>query len=234
MTRTTDQEGKTSIAINLNPEKYQIKITYNGNTQYSKTETTKTITVLSTITGNNITKIYKNNTQYTAKFTNGQGKPLKNTMVEFNIYGIFYKRTTDENGTAKININLNPDTYIITAKNPINNQTYSNTIKVLSSITGKNITKYYKNNTQYYATFLNKDGKPLKNTTVEFNIYGVFYKRITDENGTAKLNINLRPGEYIITAINPVNNQMHSNKIKVLPKLIGNYQIGRASCRERV
>ena len=31
------------------------------------------------------------------------------------------------------------------------------------------------------------------------NINGVFYNRTTDENGIARLNINLQAGEYIIT-----------------------------------
>jgi len=55
------------------------------------------------------------------------------------------------------------------------------------------------------------------NIEVEFNINGVFYKRFTDEYGKASLNINLGPGEYIITAKNPVSGEMHSNTVTVLP-----------------
>ena len=54
--------------------------------------------------------------------------------------------------------------------------------------------KYYKNESQFYATFLNGQGKPIANNTeVHFNVNGVFYTSYTNENGTAKLNINLYP-----------------------------------------
>ena len=68
------------------------------------------------------------------------------------------------------------------------------------TVSGENITKIFRNGTQYYATFVDSEGKTLTNNTeVEFNINGVLYKRYTNENGTAQLNINLYPGKYIIT-----------------------------------
>ena len=49
------------------------------------------------------------------------------------------------------------------------------------------------------------------------NINGVFYNRTTNENGTARLNINLPPGEYILTAIDPLTGLQMSYNITVLP-----------------
>ena len=57
------------------------------------------------------------------------------------------------------------------------------------------------------AKFLDSDGNALANTTVKFNINGVFYTRVTDENGMASLNIRLDPKLYIITAYNPVTGE---------------------------
>ena len=72
--------------------------------------------------------------------------------------------------------------------------------------------KYYKNESQFYATFLNGQGKPIANNTeVHFNVNGVFYTSYTNENGTAKLNINLYPGNYIITSMHPDGFQMGVN-----------------------
>lgn len=211
--RTTDNNGVASLAINLLPGNYIITASYEGN------KVNNNISILSTISGDNIKKIYKNDTQYYAAFFDCAGNPLANCDVSFNIYGQFYTRETDDKGIAKLNINLHPDKYIITAINPVNGEMLSNVVEVLGSINGDSIVKYYKNGTQYYATFLNSDGSTLNNTNVTFNIYGQFYTRETNDEGVARLNINLHPGEYIITAINPINGQMYSNYISVLSTL---------------
>ena len=54
-------------------------------------------------------------TKFTARVYDGQGKAFPNQNVIFNINGIFYNRTTDANGDAKLNINLLPGEYIITS-----------------------------------------------------------------------------------------------------------------------
>ena len=218
-TRTTNENGTASIAINLAPGSYDITSFFKGTDVYEASSTTNLVKVLSTISGDDVEKYYRNDTQYYATFVDGQGNLLNNTTVIFNINGVFYERKTNENGTAKLNINLQPGDYIITATNPINGDMYSNDITVLNTIYASDIVKYYRNDTQYYATFLNSTGNPLINASVSFNINGVFYTRTTNENGTAKLNINLIPNTYIITAINPINNELYSNNIEVLPTI---------------
>ena len=94
--------------------------------------------------------MHKNDTQYYATFYNKKGETLKNTQIMFNINGVLYYRNTNENGIAKLNINLNPGKYIITASNPETTQQYSNTITVLSKIQDNHdLTKYYRNESQY-------------------------------------------------------------------------------------
>ena len=56
----------------------------------------------------------------------------------------------------------------------------------------------YRDGTQFKANLVDGQGKPYANQEMTFNINGVFYNRLTDNNGQAKLNINLIPGEYII------------------------------------
>ena len=220
-TRTTDDNGVASIKINLMSGSYNITSYFDGTSNYESSTTTNVVKVLSTISGNDIEKYFRNDTQYYATFVNGQGALLKNATVSFNINGVFYERKTNENGTAKLNINLPSGEYILTATNSVTGEMYSNTITVLTSIYGFDIEKYYKNDTQYYATFVNATGGPLANENVTFNINGVFYTRLTDENGTAKMNINLNPGNYTITATNPINGEFHSNNVEVLPTIFG-------------
>lgn len=218
-TRTTDNDGMAAITINLDSGNYNIASYYAGTGSYEASSNVNIVKVLSTIYGEDLEKFYKNATQYHATFLNGQGALLNNTTVVFNINGVFYERRTDENGTAQLNINLDSGEYILTAINTENGETQSNNITVLPTIYGDDITKYYKNDTQYYATFVNETGSPLINTDITFNINGVFYTRTTDKDGIAGLNINLDPNNYTITAINPINGETRANNIEILPTI---------------
>ncbi|WP_409199351.1 beta strand repeat-containing protein [Methanobrevibacter sp. DSM 116169] len=218
--RTTDSEGKVRLTINLDPKVYNVTTYYDGNEIYSNASVNTFIDVESTLTGEDITKLYRNDTQYYVNLTDKNGTALKNVNVTFNINGAIYYRETNENGTARLNINLDPGQYIITAT--YDDLSISNNIKVISLINGSDITKMFQNGTQYYATLVNTNGTPLANRNVTMNINGVMYTRQTNENGTVRLNINLDQGEYIITVNHPDYNLGYSNKITVLPILIGN------------
>ena len=204
--------GKASIGINLNPGNYTITTFYH----YTDGLATKTnnIEVLSTILANDVVKFFRNGTQYCAKFLDGCGSPLVNASVIFNINGVLYKKQTDYEGVARLNINLFPGKYILTAMHP-DGLMYGYNITVLSTIHGDDIVKFFRNGTQYCAKFLDGCGSPLVNASVIFNINGVFYKKQTDDNGMARLNIDLFPGEYILTAIH-LNGEEKANIIKVL------------------
>ena len=210
--RTTDGNGTFKMNINLDPNVYNFTVAYNGSDIYNSAFKNAKVTVLSVIESYDLVKYYKNESQYYATFLDKQGTPVaNNTTVTFNINGVFYTRYTNENGTAKLNINLIPANYIITSIHP-NGEKKGRNITVLSTILSKDLVKYYKNESQYYATFLDKQGTPVaNNTTVTFNINGVFYTRYTNENGTAKLNINLIPANYIITSIHPDGLQRGNN-----------------------
>lgn len=80
--------------------------------------------------------------------------------------------------------------------------------------------KYYKNATQYHATFLNVGGGYLSNTDVVIRVSNVNYHRITDNYGRITVNINLNPGVYSIVAFHP-NGEQQSNVITVLSTIIG-------------
>ena len=209
--------GKASIGINLNPGNYTITTFYH----YTDGLATKTnnIEVLSTILANDVVKFFRNGTQYCAKFLDGCGSPLVNASVVFNINGVFYKKQTDDNGMAKLNINLRPGAYILTAMHP-DALMYGSNITVLSTILANDVVKFFRNGTQYCAKFLDGCGSPLVNASVVFNINGVLYKKQTDYEGVARLNINLFPGKYILTAMHP-DGLMYGYNITVLSTIHG-------------
>ena len=210
-------KGKASIGINLNPGNYTITTFYH----YTDGLATKTnnIEVLSTIQANDVVKFFRNGTQYCAKFLDGCGSPLVNASVIFNINGVFYKKQTDDNGMAKLNINLRPGVYILTAMHP-DALMYGSNITVLSTILANDVVKFFRNGTQYCAKFLDGCGSPLVNASVTFNINGVLYKKQTDYEGVARLNINLFPGKYILTAMHP-DGLMYGYNITVLSTIHG-------------
>ena len=101
-TRTTDNKGQASMAIGLNAGEYPVVVTYNG------TSVDATVTVLPTVNGTDIIKVFRNATQYWATFRDSQGNYLpEGTTVTFNIHGVMYERkVSGDKGLARLNINL--------------------------------------------------------------------------------------------------------------------------------
>ena len=210
--KTTDDEGKASIGLNL------ISGVYKVTSVYGDDEVNSTVTVKPTVVADNVVKMYRNGTQYYATFTDSNGNLLKNTKVNFNINGVFYERVTNESGVARMNINLNPNKYILTATNPVTGEMCSSNITVLPTIVeNHDLTKYYKNDSCYTLKILDDQGNPAAGVTVKLNINGVFYERVTNESGYINFKINLIPGTYTVTA--EYKGLKASNTVKVLPVL---------------
>ena len=193
-TRTSDENGTAKMAINLNPGNYTIKTTFNGTTVEN------TITVLPTLISENLVKYYRNASQFYISLIDGEGNPVSGVNITMNINGIFYDRLTNENGTAKLNINLEPGEYILTAIDPLTGLMMSYNITVLPVLNATNLEMKYMDGSTFNVTVLDGWGNPLANAKVTFNVNGVFYTRTTDSSGIAKLNIRLMAGEYIITS----------------------------------
>ena len=199
--RITDENGTASIAIRLLPGEYKASALFNGTKDHDKATANATVTVKSTIFGNDITLYFRNGTQYMAKFLDSDGKALANTDVKFNINGVFYTRVTDENGIARLNIRLDPASYIITAYNPVTGEQKANEVTVLPRIIAKDLSMKYLDGSTFNAALVDGQGKAISGVNITFNINGVFYHRTTDADGVTKLNIRLMPGEYIITSM---------------------------------
>ena len=215
-TKTTDNNGETSMGINLNSGVYDVTTEYNGTKVHS------TVTIKDTVIAIDVTKIFRNGTQYQGTFVDSKGNLVKNTEIQININGVFYKRTTDANGMAQMNINLPPGIYILTATNPSTGEQHTTTVTVLPNIVENyDLTKYYKNASQYSLRLLDDKGNPVgAGVSIQLNINGIFYTRTSDANGYVKMNINLPPGTYIITA--EYKELRVSNTIKVLTVLEAN------------
>ena len=210
--------GKASIGINLNPGNYTITTFYH----YTDGLATKTnnIEVLSTILANDVVKFFRNGTQYCAKFLDGCGSPLVNASVTFNINGVFYKKQTDDNGMARLNINLFPGEYILTAIH-LNGEEKANIIKVLTTISAEDISLIENKS----GVFVLKTHDGARNVSITIN--GVEYIVQTDDGAVATLNVSLSKGNHAVLSKNLNSGEEIFNTIYVMedPAFIKYYSI---------
>ena len=210
--------GKAFIGINLNPENYTITTFYH----YTDGLATKTnnIEVLSTIQANDVVKFFRNGTQYCAKFLDGCGSPLVNASVIFNINGVFYKKQTDDNGMARLNIDLFPGEYILTAIH-LNGEEKANIIKVLTTISAEDISLIENKS----GVFVLKTHDGARNVSI--TIDGVEYIVQTDDGGVATLNVSLSKGNHAVLSKNLNSGEEIFNTIYVMedPAFIKYYSI---------
>ena len=248
ITVTTPKDGTGSVVVTINGTDYKGSVTngtakviipgldegtykvvtfYTGDAKYDSMIVNGTITVnkntKTTLTMDDVVKYFKSAQNLTAKLVDAFGNPIANATVYFTVNGKVYAKTTDENGTASMGIGLVPNEYKVNAvfngTKDHDKATANATVTIKNTVFGNDTTLYFCNGTKYVAKFLDSNGKALANTTVKFNINGVFYTRVTDENGTASLGIRLNPKSYVITAYNPATGEERANNITVLPRL---------------
>lgn len=209
-TRHTDSNGICSININLGASSsaYPVQVTFNGNSQYSAKSTTQNIFVYQkNVVLTPITHHVQQYAPFCIKLTDDNGVPIANKDVTLNINGVSYIRTSNATGVAKLNINLNPNTYQLTysfsSQNGylasaqkslnliVNNVVYTNT-KLISQST------FVQKTNNYNVKLTTASGTALSNKQVKITVNGVTYYKTTNANGIASLKINLDRGTYAI------------------------------------
>ena len=202
---------------------YNITTTYSGDAKYVSMTKKGNITVIPNMDVNlyvdDVVMIYHDGTRLVAKLTDYQGRPIVNDIIYFTINGKTYAKTTDDNGTASMGLNLDSKVYTATVSYN-ESEVYSKisknvTVTINPTVISEDLVKMYQNDTKFYVKFTDSTGKVLANATVKFNIHGVFYTKKTDKDGVADLGIMLRPGEYILTAYNPVTGEEKGFNITV-------------------
>ena len=121
-TKTTDKNGVASLGIALRPGNYTITTMYDGLDIGNK------VTVLPTLVTKDLSMKYRDGSNFTALTLDGQGKPLANQNVSFNVNGVFYHKVTNKDGIASLGIRLMSGEYIITSY--WNDFQTGNTIKI--------------------------------------------------------------------------------------------------------
>ena len=121
-TKTTDKNGVASLGIALRPGNYTITTMYDG------LDIGNRVSVLPTLVTKDLNMKHLDGSNFTALTLDGQGKPLANQNVSFNVNGVFYHKVTNKDGIASLGIRLMSGEYIITSY--WNDFQTGNTIKI--------------------------------------------------------------------------------------------------------
>ena len=154
--------------------------------------------------------------------------PITNEKIGIQINGKQYIKITNDEGIARININLPVGSYIAQIYYPGNNiynktTAYADiTIITDTYMEGINITKNYGDPTPYQCAVYRADNQQRIKSKVNLTINGRTYTREADNDGLYRLNINLKPGNYTIKAeypgINIYNPSNTTNTITITEK----------------
>lgn len=210
-TRVTDENGVARLKINLGVGSYPITVTYRGDGSYLPSNASNNINVYYEGQKTNLIPGETHITQgagdyFVVTLVDGNNNTISSEKVIISVNGKDYTRTTNENGSAKLKINLKEGNYNISyvysgneVYNPASGSSLINVI-VNSTHFVTNITKIAVGNGEYFlVTLEDYYGNVLTGENVVFNINGKDYTRTTDENGIAKIKINLKSGDYVFT-----------------------------------
>lgn len=161
------------------------------------------------IQAKNVTRRYGSteNSTFTAKLWHDAiNYPIPDQTLYVTIDGVTYVNVTDDSGAVNIDIsNLTIGThsvYVSYNGTDYGASNWTGYINVIGeegyTVTVSDVNMTYKDGSKVVLK-LTKDGVACANETVTITVCGKTYTRITDENGTATLNINLYPRTYTVT-----------------------------------
>ncbi|MBQ2636143.1 MAG: hypothetical protein IJG09_05525, partial [Methanobrevibacter sp.] len=203
---TTDNNGQTTLPINLLPGTYTAKINYTGNDIYTPSATNATVTINKITTNmqtNSIAFIYDEPENLTITLKDYKNNLLANRNIQITLNGENHTITTNNNGEATLPINLLPGIY--TAKITFNeNEIYlpSSTNaditinKITTNIQTNNITFRYDEPENLTITLKDYKNNILTNKNIQIIIDNKNYNLTTDNNGQLTLAIDLLPGNH--------------------------------------
>lgn len=213
--RKTDNDGIARLNINLGVGVYDALISF-VDTGYAYTSSYATVYVNPVIESYDLNMRQGDGSKYIAVLSGIKQNKIPNAKLCFNINGMNYERTTDENGLASLNINLNKGDYEITTtsyetvkKNQIH---IDEEPPKTTRMEGTDINKTYGEDTPYQCAVYSNDERVAG--TVNITVNGVTYKKTPDSEGLYKLNINLQPGSYILRAEFQGNNKYASSSVE--------------------
>lgn len=207
-----------SITVDESKSFYNISVIYKGNNKYADSSNSAILRISSipletVIISKDLTKYYKNGSQFDVVLKDVLGNVLVGKIVKITINGVTYNKITNDKGEARLSINLFPGVYNITVlfEDDDNYVKSLNTNKIV--VLSKIITKFVDNN-KFIVKLVNDDGTPKTNASLAIIANGVQYNRITNGSGEARLNVRLNPNNYIFAVTD--GQEVVSSSVNVL------------------
>lgn len=177
------------------------------------------------LTANDAVFYYKN-FQYNVTLTNAKLVPISDVSMIMLIGNKQYLVDVDSNGVALIDLDLDCGVYdvnvIFSGNDRYGPITAHSKITVNPSIINvTNSTRAYNSDYDLKATFLTKEGQPLANETVTFNVNNIIYNITTDSEGVAILS-NLNVGSYDVVISNPQTSDEIVDKLVITKRITEN------------
>lgn len=192
-----------TATLNYNPNSNVGAVYAQLNNQTLKIDVEPKIDTKITVT--EFSKYINANKQLKFKLLDEDSHALENKTVNITIAGVEYEKTTDENGSIVLDIDLKAGDYNAIVKyagddlyRSLNKNIKIHVLKNKTSIVASNLVKYYKNGTSLSVKLLDNNKKALKNKTVKIKIAGKTYSKTTNSKGIATFAINQKVGTYSV------------------------------------
>lgn len=241
---TTDVNGYAYIKADILPGEYQAIINYTGNEWYNKTSSgislskdyTSTIDTNITIKAEDLIQYYGADKYFNISFHDPNSARPEDKEITINLIGnntySTYTLYTDNDGIARLKIQLDPGKYIITYKydniyygihvNGTNNITV---LKTPTYIIAENISTRLNDGQLYEFTLKDINGKTLENQKLEITLksnYGTMkYNLTTDNYGIARLKTDFKGGKYNVTSRFIGNDNYYNTTNSSVIKILG-------------
>ena len=199
--RKTNEDGIAKLNINLPVGIYDCHVVFDD-PEYHFTRTFLHVSVCPVVKTSDLNMVAGDGSRFIAVTEDVNGYRIGGVKITFNINGVNYERTTDNNGLATLPINLQAGDYKILTKCrdiALENMIHIDKApKKPTRMEGTNINMTFKDGTKYQCAVYDDAGRVAGNVKITVN--GVEYSRTPDIEGLYKLAINLNPGTYNVKA----------------------------------
>ena len=159
------------------------------------------------LSADNLVMSYKDGSSWWVTLTDSDDDAISEVTVKIGILGKVYNIKTDENGIAKLPINLASGTYYINATFE-GNENYAGSFanatitvnKAATSLRSEDLVLSYRDGSSWEVTLVDDYGNAISDVNVALGVNGRTYNVKSDANGVARLTINLAPGTYEVNA----------------------------------